>query len=145
MLGLGKRSIKLDSSFPATLENIDIACTQLVGLLATDDLEHVSFEVLLLAREALSNAVKHGCKLDPKKTVHFRVQLDESELIMEVQDPGPGFDWKRALLKSVLPTSERGRGLPILVYYAQDVKFNRKGNKVSLKKDITCRVRDSYE
>ena len=77
MLGLGKRSIKLDSSFPATLENIDIACTQLVGLLATDDLEHVSFEVLLLAREVLSNAVKHGCKLDPKKTVHFRVQLNE--------------------------------------------------------------------
>ena len=145
MLGLGERLIKLDSTFPATLENIDIACTQLVGLLATDDLEHVSFEVLLLAREALSNAVKHGSDCDPTKKVTFHVCLSDSQVVIEVQDQGEGFDWKRALLKKTSSTKESGRGLAAMVYYAQEVKFNKKGNKLFIKKDITCRVRDSYE
>ena len=138
-------TIELKVSFPATLENIDMTCSQLVNMLTSGDFEHVMFEAVLLAREALSNAVKHGSDADPNKTVSFKACLDESELTMEIQDEGPGFDWKRALVQETSPTKDSGRGLAIFVYYAQEVKFNKKGNKLFLRKDVICRMRDSYE
>src|SRR5574340_1031231 len=51
------------------------------------------FEIETALREALSNAIRHGCRLDPSKQVELRVACDPVQgITVVVRDPGPGFD-----------------------------------------------------
>src|SRR5271169_6560260 len=51
------------------------------------------FEIEMALREALANAIVHGCKADPTKMVEFSVTGDREQGIMiVVRDPGSGFD-----------------------------------------------------
>jgi serine/threonine-protein kinase RsbW len=46
----------------------------------------------MAVREAVANAIKHGNKLDVKKKVHARFDLQGSELAIKISDEGEGFD-----------------------------------------------------
>ncbi|HSD67720.1 MAG TPA: ATP-binding protein, partial [Vicinamibacteria bacterium] len=51
------------------------------------------FEIETALREALANAVRHGCGNDATKQVEACVACDESRgMLIVVRDPGPGFD-----------------------------------------------------
>ena len=51
------------------------------------------FEVEMALREALANAIVHGCKEDENQQVQCSVAVDEQgELMIVVRDPGEGFD-----------------------------------------------------
>src|SRR6202166_676208 len=53
------------------------------------------FEIEMALREALANAVLHGCKADPAKKIECSVSGDREQGIMiVVRDPGKGFDPK---------------------------------------------------
>lgn len=43
-------------------------------------------------RESVTNAVRHGNKLDSAKRVIIRFEVDESEFCVSVEDEGEGFD-----------------------------------------------------
>jgi serine/threonine-protein kinase RsbW len=91
------------------------------------------FAVELLAREALNNAVLHGCDGDPDQLVDFEIQFSGKTLCLIIQDAGPGFDW-RAIMREDLVDEEKvnGRGLRIYSRYADRVVFNEPGNCVKL-------------
>lgn len=55
-----------------------------------------------------------------------RVRLME----VEIQDSGPGFDWRKALEKPPDFTSPSGRGLTLLRALSRDLSFNEAGNQV---------------
>lgn len=128
----------LKGNFPATLDNIDVICDKIKELLVSTGHEEQLFSAALLAREALANAVKHGSGNDPDKIVSFSMTIGDTSLSLEVEDEGPGFDWKETTAEETKHDDESGRGLPIFSYYAEDVEFNEKGNKVFLKMDISC-------
>ena len=49
--------------------------------------------IQLALNEALANAVVHGAKADPSKSIECRVSCDESRgVLIVVRDPGKGFD-----------------------------------------------------
>ncbi len=51
------------------------------------------FEIELSVREALANAILHGCNNDPTQKIQCIVTCDESaELLIVVRDPGKGFE-----------------------------------------------------
>ena len=51
------------------------------------------FEIELALREALANAIVHGCKADPAKKIECTVTGDKNRgILIVVRDPGPGFD-----------------------------------------------------
>ena len=51
------------------------------------------FEVETALREALANAVRHGCARDPEKKVQVCLACDDARgMLIVVRDPGPGFD-----------------------------------------------------
>src|ERR1700688_1584430 len=53
------------------------------------------FEIEMALREALANAILHGCKGDPAKKVECSVTGDRDEgILIVVRDPGSGFDPK---------------------------------------------------
>jgi anti-sigma regulatory factor (Ser/Thr protein kinase) len=94
------------------------------------------FAAELLVREALTNAVVHGCGANPEKQACCAVRLRRNRLFIAVKDEGQGFDWRLARDKQASVPESSGRGMEILRLYANRVRFNDKGNVVTMIKNI---------
>jgi len=95
------------------------------------------FNLVLVLKEALTNAIEHGNRFDAGKQVTVAVVPTHKDLTILVRDQGDGFnlckvfsEGKRNLFK------ERGRGLIIINEYADKVEFNDKGNEIRI---VFCR------
>jgi len=96
------------------------------------------FGIRLALEEALVNAIKHGNRLDPTKTVHVRYQVTHQQFTIEIRDEGPGFD-PEGVPDPLNPENlERpgGRGVFLMRHYMSWVQYNEIGNCVTL-----CKVR----
>jgi serine/threonine-protein kinase RsbW len=87
-------------------------------------------------REALNNAVIHGCGRRAEKTFTCQLMVSESAVTLEIADDGTGFDWRTVLCTGCDSTLEGGRGMPIYRLYASSVTFNDPGNCVTLKRIV---------
>jgi anti-sigma regulatory factor (Ser/Thr protein kinase) len=96
------------------------------------------FAAELLLREALNNAVLHGCHADPVKKVRCLVRLRERRLLIAVEHNGDGFDWRAARARSAGLSDCSGRGIEILRQYASHVRYNERGNAVAIVKRLSC-------
>jgi serine/threonine-protein kinase RsbW len=54
--------------------------------------EHDRFSVQLALEEGIVNAIKHGNRFDPAKTVSFQCRLSPERVRIEIADQGAGFD-----------------------------------------------------
>lgn len=95
------------------------------------------FEIEIALREALANAIQHGCCNDPSKTVECCVACDEQQgLLLIVRDPGSGFD----PLALANPTreqnlySDHGRGIFLINTLMDEVRFERGGSEIHMRK-----------
>jgi serine/threonine-protein kinase RsbW len=91
----------------------------------------------LSLQEALANAVVHGAKEDPSKTVECLVACDEQRgVLIIVRDPGEGFD------PNAIPTctvgenlySNHGRGIFLINQLMDEVKFRKNGTEIHMVK-----------
>jgi len=94
------------------------------------------FAAELLVREALTNAVVHGCHTDAGKRVRCALRLKAGRLLIAVEDEGAGFDWRQAWHKAVAVPDCSGRGIEILRKYSSRVRYNERGNAVTIMKRI---------
>ena len=94
------------------------------------------FAAELMVREALTNAVVHGCHADAGKTVRCCLRLKSGRLLIVVADDGEGFDWRGARNDPAVFSECSGRGVGILRKYANHVRYNDRGNKVSIVKRL---------
>jgi serine/threonine-protein kinase RsbW len=118
---------------PARLESVNLACAEMKVWLEETIHPGQIFPLQMLAREALNNAVLHGCGEREEKPVRFQVTVTPLEVTLEVEDDGPGFDWRSVLgRKMVNGMEESGRGLYIYRMYADDIEFNQVGNQIRL-------------
>jgi serine/threonine-protein kinase RsbW len=95
------------------------------------------FEIEIALREALANAVLHGCKSDPDKKIECSVAGDrEQGILIVVRDPGSGFD--PASLPSPTDDSnlqaEHGRGILLIKKLMDDVKHEQNGTVIRMRK-----------
>lgn len=130
---------ELSVRMAATLENIDRVSDHVRRFLDVGGLTACRFAVLLLLREALLNAVKHGSGLDPDKEVRFSLHLNAGALVITVRDDGPGFDWREVMSRGVSDLSDSGRGLCIMRMYADEVRYSDGGRTLTLVK-IACKA-----
>jgi serine/threonine-protein kinase RsbW len=95
------------------------------------------FEIEMALREALANAVTHGCKGDPAKKIDFSITEEPGRgILIVVRDPGRGFD------PSALPSptdsqnlfSEHGRGIFLINRLMDEVKYDRNGTEIRMRK-----------
>lgn len=95
--------------------------------------EEAAIELAL--REALTNAVVHGNRLDPHKLVHVRCRCKGGEGIsLIVSDQGQGFD-PRAVpdpLAAENLEAEHGRGIHIMKLLMSEVSFEQRGTEVHM-------------
>jgi serine/threonine-protein kinase RsbW len=104
-------------------------------LLQLDCPEEKRLEIALAVQEALANAVVHGCKNDPSKLVHCRMEhYPSGRILVVVTDPGPGF-----LPDGISnPTSaenlhrSHGRGVYLILELMDDVRFAGNGNELQM-------------
>jgi len=126
----------VDLCFAASLENIDKAIAETKAFLTRIHAQQYTFDVTLVLREALSNAVVDGCGQDPKMRVSCRLRFRGRRLIMEIEDPGRGFNWRGRMGKLPPPEAESGRGMVIMEHYCEMVSYNDKGNRLMMEKII---------
>jgi len=95
------------------------------------------FEIEMALREALANAVLHGCNSDPSKRIECSVTTeDDRGILIVVSDPGAGFD----AAKVPCPTneqnifSEHGRGIFLINTLMDEVQFERNGAEIHMRK-----------
>lgn len=91
-----------------------------------------AFASELLLREVLVNAVTHPATACVQRRILCVLRLKPGRLLLAVHDGGKGFDWRTRVGVSTPPGDTRGRGLEILRQYANVVRFNSRGNTVSL-------------
>lgn len=94
------------------------------------------FGVQMALEESLSNAIRHGNKLDESKRVHVECKVSPERFWLQVTDEGPGFK-----LNSVPDcTADEnldccgGRGLALIQAYMTYVQYNECGNSVTMEK-----------
>jgi serine/threonine-protein kinase RsbW len=95
------------------------------------------FQIEMALREALANAVLHGCNADPTKRIECSVTCDEQRgILIVVRDPGTGFD----PAKLPCPTdeqnvfSEHGRGIYLINTLMDEVRYERNGAEIHMRK-----------
>jgi serine/threonine-protein kinase RsbW len=126
----------LDIWMSAEAEAVASTTDSMMATLSTLDVgKDKCLAVGLAVQEALANAVKHGCKSDPGKTVHCRMYRGESGcLVIVITDPGPGFHehlnpdphLDSNLLK------DHGRGIFLIRQLMDGVQFQRGGSEIKM-------------
>ena len=83
--------------------------------------------------EALVNAVKHGNKLNPHKSIKVKRIITPNWCVWQIHDQGNGLELKKRIFQ--LPKrvdSINGRGLYIINECFDDVRWSPKGNRLQL-------------
>ena len=139
--------LEIDAWIPSEIRAISPLVERLMRLVEGSHCvtgEETAVELAL--REALSNAVVHGNRLDAHKLVHVRCRCKVGKGIsVTVSDQGLGFD------ASALPDplsvdnleAEHGRGIHLMKLAMDEVSFEQRGAEVHMFKGPANDVRAS--
>ncbi|MFB3815455.1 MAG: ATP-binding protein [Terriglobales bacterium] len=129
--------VRLDMDFPATPAAITpVVDTVLAVVRDQGCAKGKEFEVETAVREALANAIRHGCGSDPTKQVRCCVACDELHgMLIIVRDPGPGFDVRNLPDPTMAENlySEHGRGIFLINQLMDEVKIERGGTEIRMR------------
>jgi serine/threonine-protein kinase RsbW len=119
---------------------VDEVITMLIALQAG---ESDTFDIRLCLEEALINAITYGNRFDKRLEVLIDFTCIDNKISISIEDRGNGFNHN----KIPDPTKEEnllmgnGRGIFLIRHLMDDVRFNKKGNRLTmikyLKKKIT--------
>jgi serine/threonine-protein kinase RsbW len=126
----------IPSRTAAAAEVVDALLTQL----RRDEWEpHDVFGVHMAVEEAIVNAITHGNKEDPEKSVSILLKSSPERLRVEIIDEGPGFNPE--LVPD--PTCDdrlcqpHGRGLMLIRWFMSTVTYLGAGNHLVMEKERT--------
>ncbi len=90
--------------------------------------------ILIAVTEAVNNAIYHGNKGNPKKSVQIGFENGNKKITFMVADEGVGFDYE-SLPDPTDPNNIdkiNGRGVFLMKHLADKVEFNNNGKEVQL-------------
>jgi serine/threonine-protein kinase RsbW len=129
---------RLSAVIAADADAITLFTDQVMLLLQDRELPSgKEFEIEMALREALANAVLHGCQSDPSKRVECTVACEEGGgILIIVRDPGKGFDPLTVpsplVAENIL--AEHGRGIFLMNMLMDEVRWERGGTEIHLRK-----------
>jgi len=95
--------------------------------------------VNLAVGEAASNAVRHGCREDEAKKIRVQSATDGYTLVVEITDPGPGFDPTEIPSPELGDLREGGMGIYFMRLTMDEVNYSFDGGtKVRLVKHLNA-------
>lgn len=98
----------------------------------------LDINIRLAITEAVLNAMEHGNKWNREKEVIVEVEITHSKIEIKVKDEGEGFD-HNSIADPTLPENllkTRGRGIFLIKSIMDEVRFNEKGNVISMLKRL---------
>ena len=83
--------------------------------------------------EMAANAMEHGNRLDPQKTVSVEITLTDKYILASVEDQGQGFNWCDKIDRplDLEGSRDRGRGIAMTRICADEFFYNDQGNRAS--------------
>lgn len=130
--------VRLEITLPA---NVDSVSAVVEGILAIASEMQCArgkeFEIETALREALANAILHGCHNDPSKQIQCCVACDKDRgMIIVVRDPGQGFD-PASIPSPVVGEnvySEHGRGIYLINQLMDHAWYEHGGTELHMLK-----------
>jgi serine/threonine-protein kinase RsbW len=117
---------KVHVEVESRLENVELVQiaieASLDQLQLSDDDAH---QIGISIREAVANAIKHGNQGDASKLVRVELGIDNGDLLVRIQDQGPGFD-ENGVLNPLEPENllrPNGRGLLLMKQYMDQIEY----------------------
>jgi len=126
-----QKTIRIESA----IENLRVVENAIDTLTNDAGISQDSYgKILIGTLEAVNNAIIHGNKSDLNKSVEVKFQLENKSLEVTVTDQGKGFK------PSEIPDPTRpeniellaGRGVFLMSKLADNIKFNKIGNSVTM-------------
>ena len=127
-------------TFPSKAENINLAEQMIDSLCEKHGVHEDHYGNILIAiTEAVNNAIHHGNKLDPEKSVTLGYSVDGSKLSVSIVDEGPGFDFENIPDPTEPENIEKphGRGVFLMRALADEVAFDDNGAEVEMTFDLS--------
>jgi serine/threonine-protein kinase RsbW len=133
-----KLIVRLDITIPADVNSISAVVEGILAIASEMKCARgKEFEIETAIREALANAILHGCHNDPSKQVQCCVACDKDRgMIIVVRDPGQGFD-PASISSPVVGEnvySEHGRGIYLINQLMDRVWYEGGGTEVHMLK-----------
>jgi serine/threonine-protein kinase RsbW len=133
-----KLSLRVRVTLAADRKAVDPVVAQVMASVREMTCAEGKEEAIELAlQEALANAVVHGAREDPSKTVECLVACDEQRgILIIVRDPGPGFDPQNipACTMGENLYSNHGRGIFLINQLMDKVEFHKNGTEIHMVK-----------
>ncbi len=116
----------------ASMREVQGKLMEMVQAHAYDD--EAQFAIKLALEEALINAIKHGNKLDPKKTVSVDAVVTDKRAEFSIKDQGEGFVRKKVPDPTKRSNREKssGRGLLLIEAYMDEVSYGDRGRELKM-------------
>lgn len=102
------------------------------------------FDLKVILNELITNAIRHGNKSMEASKVKIYADVIEDKSTIKITDEGSGFNpaekisvaLEKKTNEELLDFCETGRGLLIVKSLADSVKFNKKGNSITVVKSL---------
>lgn len=90
--------------------------------------------ILIALTEAVNNAIYHGNKQDPEKTVSVQYEADKDRFYFRIEDDGPGFDFENVPDPTSPENLEKpnGRGVFLMKHLSDELTFQDDGRIVEM-------------
>ena len=94
------------------------------------------FRIQLAYEEAIVNAIRHGNRCDPEKTVVVDMTCDNERVTIKITDQGEGFDPQAVPdpRQDDLLDAPGGRGVLLISEIMSEVHYNDRGNQITMVK-----------
>ena len=128
--------MKKDLQIPSDIGNLRLVEKAIDELSLELNLsDEIYGNVMVATMEATNNAIIHGNNSDPKKNVKIRIQLEERELKVHVEDQGVGFDYANVPDPTSPENLEKinGRGIFLMEHLSDEILYQDEGRIVVLK------------
>lgn len=122
-------------TFPSVKENVNLVekfVDEICQFYSIGDENYGN--ILVAVTEAVSNAIFHGNRLNPDKSVRFFYENKDNNLCFTVEDEGSGYN-PETLPDPTDPANlevPHGRGVFLMRQLTDDIKFFNDGRKVEL-------------
>ena len=99
------------------------------------------FGIRLALEEALMNAIRHGNKSDPDKSIHVIGRASSTSFWIEIRDEGDGF-CPENVPDCTMPENldvPNGRGIALMRSYMTRVEYDAHGSRVVMERHLSGR------
>lgn len=123
-------------TFPSTSDSLHLVESLIDEISAEMHLDEDYYgNILIAVTEAVNNAINHGNKQDPNKTVSLVfTENDDHSISFRITDQGPGFDFENIPDPTAPENIEKvnGRGVFLMKQLSDGVTFDDNGRVVEL-------------